>query len=163
VVSACASVGGNGVTARPNPFPMPLHGPSSRPAPLPPAASSFSTESFLDAARRLQGVPYRLGGENPMQGFDCSGYVRYVFNLFRIPVPRTVAEQFHVGRKVSDNDIRPGDLLFFTTTAPGASHVAIALGKDEFIHAPGTDGAVRINSLGSTYWKSRLVGTRRIL
>jgi cell wall-associated NlpC family hydrolase len=129
----------------------------------PPNISSFSTQSFLESAEKLRGVPYRLGGESPQNGFDCSGYTRYVFGLYRIKLPRTVSEQINTGRPVG-GDIRPGDLLFFKMAGPKSpvSHVALALNKDEFIHAPAVDGKVRSEKL-SPYWRSRLVTARRIL
>jgi cell wall-associated NlpC family hydrolase len=164
-VSACASTGG----ARPLPFPEPASKPAIFvPAPndaagLEPSATSFSTASFLAAAEKLQGVPYHLGGDSPKTGFDCSGYTKYVFGLYRIALPRTVAEQLTAG-KPAGSAIRPGDLLFFRMNGPQSpvSHVALALSGDEFIHAPGADGAVRTERL-SPYWRSRLVTARRIL
>ena len=63
---------------------------------------------------------------------------------------------------VKVDEVEPGDLLFFTTTDPGASHVAIALGSDEFVHAPSSDGVVRVERLSSTYWQPRFLGARRI-
>ncbi len=167
-LSACASVNSTGVV-RPNPFPEP----SSRPAIFQPApveraprassTTSFSTASFLASATKLRGVPYQIGGDSPKTGFDCSGYTKYVFGLYRIPLPRTVAEQFRAG-KPAGAVIKAGDLLFFRMAGPKspASHVALALGPDEFIHAPGADGAVRTEKL-SAYWRSRLVTARRIL
>ena len=59
-------------------------------------------------------------------------------------------------------EIAPGDLIFFSTVAPGASHVAIALGGDEFVHAPSSTGVVRVERLASTYWSQRFVGARRV-
>jgi cell wall-associated NlpC family hydrolase len=164
-LSACASTGG----ARPSPFPEPASRPAIfQPAPTgvegpAPNITSFSTASFLASAEQLRGVPYRLGGDSPKTGFDCSGYTKYVFGLYRIPLPRTVAEQFRAG-KPAGKTIRPGDLLFFRMSGPSSpvSHVALALSEDEFIHAPGADGAVRTEKL-SPYWRSRLVTARRIL
>ena len=173
-LSACATLNSashapRGETPRPNPFPEP----SGRPAifqpepiaaaPLPPNVKSFSTASFLATAEKLRGVPYQIGGDSPKSGFDCSGYTKYVFGLYRIQLPRTVAEQVRAG-KPAGHVIRPGDLLFFRMAGPKspASHVALALGPDEFIHAPGADGAVRREKL-SAYWRSRLVTARRIL
>lgn len=162
-VSACASVNSAG-GLRPSPFPQPTGEPAIfAPAPAPVEVASFKTSSFLESAEKLRGVPYHLGGDSPKTGFDCSGYIKYVYGLYRIPLPRTVAEQIHAG-KPAGKSIRPGDLLFFRMGGPGSpvSHVALALSADEFIHAPGVDGAVRTEKL-STYWRSRLVTARRIL
>ena len=73
---------------------------------------------ILDTALGLRGVSYRLGGEDPASGFDCSGFVRYVFGQHHVDVPRTVAEQFSAGAEVAPADIRTGDLLFFSTIGP---------------------------------------------
>lgn len=159
-VSACASTG---TVPRPSPFPMPSHPASLYPEPLAPSVHSFSISSFVEAAQKLQGVKYVLGGDSPSTGFDCSGYTRYVYGLFRIPIPRTVGEQYRIGRPASGKAIKPGDLLFFTTTGPGATHVALAIGPDEFVHAPTESGVVRTEKLSSPYWHARFLGARRIL
>ena len=168
-LSACASANSTGVP-RPSPFPEPASRPTifapappSGASPAPLSVASFSTSSFLASAEKLRGVPYQLGGESPKTGFDCSGYTKYVFGLYRIKLPRTVAEQVTAGLPAG-SVIRPGDLLFFRMAGPKSpvSHVALALDSDEFIHAPGADGAVRREKL-SAYWRSRLVTARRIL
>jgi peptidoglycan DL-endopeptidase CwlO len=110
----------------------------------------------------LRGAPYRNGGADP-SGFDCSGFVWYVFTQHGVPVPRTVSEQFHAGEHVDAADLRPGDLLFFATTGTReATHVAIAIGGDEFVHAPSGAGQVRVERLGSSYWAPRFVEARRL-
>jgi cell wall-associated NlpC family hydrolase len=159
-LSGCASAG-NGL--RPSPFPMPAAPPAIYPEPLAPSVRSFSTAAFVTAARQLSGVRYQLGGESPVTGFDCSGYVQYVFRLFRVTVPRTVAEQYRAGRPAKSQAIRAGDLLFFRTSGSSVSHVALAIGPDEFIHAPAESGVVRTEKLSSPYWHARFVGARRIL
>lgn len=159
-LSGCASTGG---TLRPSPFPTPASPPNVYPAPLAPTVKSFSTDAFVKAAKALMGVKYHMGGESPATGFDCSGYVRYVFGLFRIPLPRTVSEQFAAGKPATVKTIRPGDLLFFKIAGSRISHVALAVGPDEFIHAPATSGVVRTEKLSSPYWRTRFVGARRIL
>jgi cell wall-associated NlpC family hydrolase len=78
-------------------------------------------------------------------------------------MPRVTREQFSVGRSVRPGDIEAGDLVFFSTTAPGASHVGIAIGGDQFVHAPNGRGVVRVDSLGADYWRTRFVGARRVL
>jgi cell wall-associated NlpC family hydrolase len=111
----------------------------------------------------FRGVPYRLGGADP-GGFDCSGLVQYVFAQYGIDVPRVVEEQYEVGDMIDPSDIKPGDLIFFNTKRRGddASHVAIAIGGDGFVHAPNSTGVVRVETLSSTYWGSRYIGARRI-
>ncbi len=170
-LSACATMTSTGVV-HPNPFPEPAGKPAIfAPAPsgvegpdvLAPNVRSFSTASFLASAEKLRGIPYQLGGDSPKTGFDCSGYIKYVYGLYRIALPRTVAEQVQAGRPAG-TVIKPGDLLFFRMAGPKSpvSHVAMAIGPDEFIHAPGADGAVRTEKL-SAYWRSRLVTARRVL
>jgi len=114
----------------------------------------------------LQGTRYRSGGDEPSHGFDCSGFVRYVYAQLHVDVPRTVAEQFQAGTAVSASDLRAGDLVFFSTSAPGATHVGIVIGTNapiSFVHAPADGGAVRVERLDSSYWRSRIVGARRII
>jgi cell wall-associated NlpC family hydrolase len=104
-----------------------------------------------------------LGGADP-GGFDCSGLVQYVFAQYGIAVPRVVEQQYAVGDTIRPSDIKPGDLIFFDTkkSGDGASHVAIAIGQDSFVHAPNSSGVVRIETLGSAYWGARYVGAKRI-
>jgi cell wall-associated NlpC family hydrolase len=77
-------------------------------------------------------------------------------------MPRDVRQQFAVGKDVQPGDLEPGDLVFFSTVAPGASHVGIAVGGDQFVHAPSTSGVVRVENLSATYWASRFVGAKRV-
>jgi cell wall-associated NlpC family hydrolase len=113
------------------------------------------------AALQLRGTPYKNGGSDP-SGFDCSGFTQYVFARFNIPLPRESRDQFRLGQSVRLTDLAPGDLLFFTTSAPGASHVGIAINRGEFVHAPATAGVVRVEQLNAAYWSRRYVGARRI-
>jgi hypothetical protein len=123
----------------------------------------FDGRAIAQFAMGFRGVPYRLGGSDPT-GFDCSGLVQYVFAQYGIVVPRLVEEQYEYGDKIKPSDIKPGDLIFFNTKrwGGGASHVAISIGGDSFVHAPNSTGVVRIETLGSSYWGSRYVGARRI-
>jgi len=119
--------------------------------------------AVLETALALRGVPYQFGGVEPENGFDCSGFVRYVFLQHAVNLPRTVTEQYLVGRDVDVAGIVPGDLIFFTTVTPGASHVGIALDAGTFVHAPGSGSVVRVERLDAPYWRSRLVGVKRLL
>jgi peptidoglycan DL-endopeptidase CwlO len=116
---------------------------------------------LVAAALDLRGVPYRNGGTDPT-GFDCSGLVAFVFRQHGLSVPRQTSAQFTVGRKVDKDRIQPGDLVFFSTVAPGASHVGIAVDDDEFVHAPSSRGVVRVERLTLPYWQRRFVGARRV-
>ena len=109
----------------------------------------------------MLGKPYRLGGALP-DGFDCSGLVVYVFARQGWEVPRDVKRQATIGNKVGRSGVRAGDLVFFTTTAPGPTHVAIAVDRDRFIHAPKSGTVVRVESLQNTYWAKRFLYGRRL-
>ena len=117
--------------------------------------------ALVGTALGLRGAPYRNGGTDP-NGFDCSGFIQYVFSQYGLSLPREVREQYRVGKSVKAEDLAPGDILFFTTTAPGPSHVAIAIGGDQFVHAPSSTGVVRVEHLGSSYWSPRYLGARRV-
>ena len=108
-------------------------------------------------------MPYRLGGTDPVRGFDCSGLVTYVFNRLGYSVPRVVEQQYGVGTKIKPNQIRAGDLLFFATSGRQASHVAIAIDHHRFVHAPSGGGVVRVEDLSSRYWSARFIAARRWL
>jgi cell wall-associated NlpC family hydrolase len=139
-----------------------LGGCAAHPAPrvLPPSASAPS--AVVRTAQSYLGAPYRNGGADPA-GFDCSGFVRYVYARHGITVPRDVKRQWQVGQDVPRTRIRPGDLLFFSTTGPGPTHVSLAIDGQRFVHAPSSRGVVRIEALTSTYWGRRFVGARRVL
>jgi len=126
------------------------------------SGSSPIAYSVTSTALGLRGAPYRNGGSDP-SGFDCSGFVRYVFSQHGVTVPRTVTDQYRAGQQVDQQQLEPGDLVFFTTVAPGASHVGIAIGGDEFVHAPSSTGEVRVERMSAPYWATRFVGARRIL
>lgn len=157
LAAGCAATG-----AVPAPFPRPGGGVSSRsPSPDILLEGDGPLAPVVGTALSLQGAPYRNGGSDP-SGFDCSGFVSYVFAQQGLALPRTVHEQFDVGRRVSPDALAPGDLVFFSTTAPGASHVGIAVSADAFVHAPSSSGVVRVERLSSPYWHSRFLGIRRI-
>lgn len=151
------------VAAGPRPFPLAPSPASLRPAPaVSPSTTIASPTDILQTALGFRGVPYRYGGDSPATGFDCSGFVRFVMAQHQLTLPRTAAEQFQIGRRVSARDVQAGDLVFFSTVAPGASHVGLAISKDEFVHAPATSGVVRVERLEWSYWQSRFVGARRL-
>ena len=131
------------------------------PAIAPAAPSAPWVSPLLTAALGLRGTPYRFGGNDPT-GFDCSGFVRYVFAQFGYQLPREVQAQFKTGRPIAREEIQPGDLVFFETVSKGASHVGIALGNDEFVHAPSSRGVVRTERYTIEYWSRRWIGARRI-
>jgi cell wall-associated NlpC family hydrolase len=117
---------------------------------------AFGTR-VVDYARRFRGVRYVYGGSSPRTGFDCSGFVRYVYAHFGLTLAHSSYAQFDRGRRVSRASLRPGDLVFFD----GLGHVGIYIGNGRFIHAPHTGTRVRIETLGGWYG-SRFVGARRL-
>ena len=159
VTGACGSSG-----AVPRPFPTPgvtLRGRVSADPPAETRPPTIDTYALTGTALGLRGTAYRDGGSDP-SGFDCSGFTQYVFGRHGVALPRDVKEQYASGTSVKPDEISAGDLLFFSTVAPGASHVGIALGGDTFVHAPSSTGVVRVERLTSTYWSQRFVGARRI-
>lgn len=112
-------------------------------------------------AERFVGIPYRWGGENVVDGMDCSGFVRAVFNLCGVNIPRTSREQFTVGDKVGRDDLKEGDLVFFGDSAERISHVGIYVGNGKFVHAPRRGEEIKISALDEPYFAKRFVGAKR--
>ena len=153
-----------GAVAIPAPEPADAHAAPAAPvAPVPPIAPAGSGDGYAlsGTALSLRGAPYRSGGVDP-NGFDCSGFVRYVYRQHGVAMPREVREQFRIGKTVDRGRLKPGDLVFFSTVAPGASHVGIVIGGDQFIHAPSERGVVRVENLSSQYWSTRYIGAKRV-
>ena len=156
-LTACASTG-----AVPAPFPVPGgHPPPPPPTVAPTPHLPALPSAIVGTALGLRGVPYRSGGSDP-NGFDCSGFVWYVFAQHGLALPRTVSELYAVGERIDSNDLEPGDLVFFRTEGRTVSHVGMAIGGDEFVHAPNSRGEVRVERMGSSYWLSRYAGARRV-
>ena len=159
--SACAAHTSPSAFPHPAPFPSAGSTPSNRPdSPSGPALAAPS--ALIQTALSLEGVPYQWGGDQPSTGFDCSGFVQYVLGQHNIAAPRTASEQFLIGKQVELAQVRAGDLVFFSTVAPGASHVGLAVSNEEFVHAPAANGVVRVERVRSSYWLSRYVGARRV-
>lgn len=114
-------------------------------------------EKIVRTAKRYIGVPYRHGGETP-RGFDCSGYVMYVYKENGIQLPRSVKQQYQAGRRVSKGALRPGDLIFFKTSRKRLSHVGIYVGDGRFLHAPRSGKRVSYANMNKPYWKKRFAG-----
>lgn len=112
-------------------------------------------------AERFVGIPYRWGGDTVVDGMDCSGFVRAVFSLCGVTIPRTSAEQFRTGREVDRDDLQDGDLLFFGSSPSKVNHVGIYVGKGKFVHAPRRGEEIRISEIDDEYFARRFVGARR--
>jgi murein DD-endopeptidase len=126
-----------------------------------PAAPGAVATRVVSDAHAFTGTAYRPGGVDP-DGFDCSGFVQFLYGRQGIPLPRTAAAQFAVGSKVPAPRIAPGDLVFFRTAGRRVSHVGVALGDGTFLHAPNVGSRVRVDRLAAPYWSRRFAGARRV-
>lgn len=126
-------------------------------------AAPASAAAVSDEALAFVGTPYARGGASPRQGFDCSGLVVYVYRAaLGIRLPRRVADLKSIGRPVRLRELAPGDLVFYNTRKRPYSHVGIYVGGGRFVHAPRPGGRVRIEAIGSRYWRARFSGARRV-
>jgi len=109
------------------------------------------------------GVPYRWGGTDADTGVDCSGFVVSVYQqTIGLLLPRKAEQQAAATQKIDENDLQPGDLVFFNTMRRTFSHVGIYVGNGKFIHAPRAGAEVRLESMGGSYWQRRFDGARRV-
>lgn len=119
---------------------------------------------LVSVAQQFLGVPYQLGDVSPVEGFDCSGLAMMVYQLIGLEMPRISRDQFRRGRAVGREQLRPGDLVFFSTDQSGqVSHVGIYLGDDLFMHAPRSGKTVSRAKLSSDYFRKRYLGARAYL
>lgn len=112
-------------------------------------------------AERFVGIPYRWGGDNVVEGMDCSGFVRAVYNLCGVSIPRTSREQFRTGESVGRTTLLDGDLVFFGADEDKINHVGIYVGNGKFVHAPRRGEEIRVASMDDSYFGRRFVGARR--
>lgn len=131
------------------------------PSPAALKGTTATADQIIATAKQYIGVPYLWGGISPA-GFDCSGYVQYVFQRHGISLPRTSSQQYQVGKAVSKSGLKPGDLVFFNPGTAGVSHLGIYIGDNQFIHASSSKG-VTISNLNSSYWTGCYYGARRVL
>lgn len=125
------------------------------------AQAPEAASDVIRTAYAYRGVRYRYGGSS-RSGFDCSGFTSFVYQRNGISLPHNAAAQFSRGQRVSPSERKPGDLVFFSTTRRGISHVGIYVGDGKFVHASSGGGRVRVDSLTSGYYAKRYRGTRRI-
>jgi cell wall-associated NlpC family hydrolase len=110
------------------------------------------------------GVPYRRGGNSAETGFDCSGFVRAMYErTIGLLLPRRADEQAAATQAIDKKDLQPGDLVFFNTMKRAFSHVGIYVGEGKFIHSPKPGAQVRVEDMGQNYWQRRFNGARRVL
>lgn len=127
-----------------------------------PGVGEQGNSKAANEALQLQGQPYTLGGESPVEGFDCSGLVFYVYNKQGVRLPRDTWSLANQLPSVQINQRQPGDLVFFNTSGKPFSHVGIYVGEDRFVHAPSArTGRVMMSDLKQTYWRERFVAVRR--
>jgi hypothetical protein len=121
-------------------------------------------EELLNYALSLTGTNYRIGGISPETGFDCSGFVRHVFNRAAgMTLPHNALAISLAGEKISPAELRPGDLVFFNTLRKTFSHVGIYIGNNQFVHATSSKtGTVMVSSMSDSYWSRNFNGARRL-
>ncbi len=137
-------------------------GPTARVAVEPRIADATVGGAIAEVAMRMVGTPYRYGGADPLDGFDCSGLVHYSYSQAGYRVPRTSRELFRAVRKISLGEADAGDLMFFQDQTK-LSHVGIYLGNGRFVHAPASGDNVTVASLDSPYYQQHLVAVGRLL
>ncbi len=122
--------------------------------------SLANTDGVVLTALTYMERPYQFGA-NELYRMDCSAFVQRVFEVNGIKLPRSTSEQAHAGVQVELEDIKPGDLLFFTTYRPGPSHVGIYIGNGKFVHASERTG-ITISRIDEPYWRKRFLFARRV-
>ena len=133
--------------------------------PLQTARNTFGGKAseLVIQAMGLLGVPYKRGGISEEKGFDCSGFVRYMFEKsVGLVLPRRAEDQAKVTEEINRNELKPGDLVFFNTMKRTFSHVGIYVGDGKFIHAPRPGKSVRVDDMREAYWQKRFNGARRV-
>lgn len=117
---------------------------------------------FIRVVKTFLGVPYRLGGST-LKGLDCSAFVKKIFEVFNVQLPRTAREQLRIGKKVGREELEEGDLIFFKTRWANNAHVGIYIGNNEFVHASYRSKEVRVDSLETPYFKQRFINGVRVI
>ena len=128
------------------------------------SCASMRTSGYNDRdiivrfARNMMNKNYAYGGNDPSSGFDCSGLVYYAYKEAGISIPRTSGAQYKKSRKIELKNAQDADLVFFSTYAPGATHVGIYIGNGRFIHSPSVGKKVQIVDMENPYWKKNFYG-----
>jgi cell wall-associated NlpC family hydrolase len=135
--------------------------PSVKHTAKPPNDSKDMGSIAARTAERFVGIPYRWGGDNVVDGMDCSGFVRAVYNLCGLSIPRTSRDQFKAGDLVARSDLKDGDLVFFGSSSDSINHVGIYVGDGKFVHAPRRGEEIRVTAVNESYFEKRFVGARR--
>jgi cell wall-associated NlpC family hydrolase len=135
--------------------------PTEKPAPKSTKNNRDMGAIAARTAERFVGIPYRWGGDNVVEGMDCSGFVRAVYNLCGLSIPRSSRDQFKAGDLITKNDLRDGDLVFFGSSAESINHVGIYVGSGKFVHAPRRGEEIRVTAVDENYFEKHFVGARR--
>jgi cell wall-associated NlpC family hydrolase len=125
------------------------------------AASGIKSSQVVSAANKLMGTKYVYGG-NTTKGFDCSGFIGYVYKKVGVKLPRTSAAMYKTGKKVSKKNLKAGDLVFFNTSGKGVSHAGIYIGKGKFVHSSSSKGVSVAKINDPYYWGSKYIGAKRV-
>jgi cell wall-associated NlpC family hydrolase len=141
--------------------PVVPHEPPEKPAVKPSKETNDMGAIAARTAERFVGIPYKWGGDNVVDGMDCSGFVRAVYNLCGLSIPRTSRDQFKAGDLVTKDDLKDGDLVFFGAAADKINHVGIYVGGGKFVHAPRRGEEIRVAAVNESYFEKRFVGARR--
>ncbi len=134
---------------------------ADKPAPKPGHKERDMGAIAARTAERFVGIPYQWGGDNVVEGMDCSGFVRAVYNLCGLSIPRTSRDQFKAGDLVEKDDLKDGDLVFFGSSADKINHVGIYVGGGKFVHAPRRGEEIRITAVNDSYFEKHFAGARR--
>lgn len=136
--------------------------PAEKPQPREPAKNDRDMGNIAArTAERFVGIPYRWGGENVVDGMDCSGFVRAVYNLCGLSIPRTSRDQFKAGERVAKDELKDGDLVFFGAAEEKINHVGIYVGNGKFVHAPRRGEEIKVSTVEESYFEKRFIGARR--
>ncbi len=126
------------------------------------AVGGKASELVISAMGFL-GVPYKRGGNTLETGFDCSGFVRAMYQqTIGLMLPRTADQQAAATMEIDKSELQPGDLVFFNTLRRAFSHVGIYVGDNKFIHSPKPGSEVRVEDMSINYWRTRFNGARRV-
>ena len=117
---------------------------------------------FVRVVKTFLGVPYRLGGST-LKGLDCSAFVKKIYEIFNVQLPRTVREQSNIGKKIERGELEEGDIIFFKTRRANNAHVGIYIGNNEFVHASYRSKEVRVDNLDTPYFNQRFINGVRII
>ena len=125
------------------------------------AASAVDSNRLVSAANQVMGTKYVYGGTTT-KGFDCSGFIGYVYKRVGVSLPRTSAGMYASGTSVAKKNLKSGDIVFFNTTGKGVSHAGIYIGNGKFVHSSTSKGVTVTKLNDPYYWGSKYIGAKRV-